>query len=113
MTSYKVGRIHQVSGTNRFITETQVGYRYTSGFLGVVGKISLGIFVGIVADNLDAVLVSSHSSVGTNAPELSRIGIFRLNAHLRKQWKGVECNVINNPDCEVVFRLFKRQVLKY
>ena len=66
---------HGVLRLDRGIAETQVGYRDTAGFLGVVNKVRLNIFLGIVADNLDRVLVGTDRTVSAQTPEHAAGGV--------------------------------------
>ena len=69
---------HEIRGVNHVgaldfhIPETQMGNRQAAGFFGVIGKIALGIFIGVVTDDGDGRLVGAHGSVGAKAPRISR-----------------------------------------
>ena len=53
----KVGLGHVVRRTDRGITKAQVRNGDAAGLLGVVLEVGLDVLVGVVADNLDGVLV--------------------------------------------------------
>ncbi len=48
-----------------------------TAFLAVVLEVALYIHIGMVADDLDAVLVCTHGSIGAQTPELAGYGSFR------------------------------------
>ena len=54
---------------DRLIAETQVRHRDAAGLLRVVDEVGLDILVGVVADDLDRVLVGSDGTVAAEAPE--------------------------------------------
>ena len=61
--SHKVRCIHLVSTVDRLVAEAQVRARETSRLLRVVGEVGLAILVGVVTDNLNGVLVGTHSTI--------------------------------------------------
>ncbi|KAF5048362.1 hypothetical protein DSECCO2_450910 [anaerobic digester metagenome] len=69
VTSDEVGMVDQPRHLERALAEAQVTYCDTTTLLGVVGEISLCIEVGIVADDLDGVLVCTNGTVGAKTPE--------------------------------------------
>ena len=74
---YKVCLVNQISRLNGTLAKTQVRHGYAAGLLGVIVKVSLCIHVGIVADDLDGVLIRTNSTVGAQTPELAVNGSFR------------------------------------
>ena len=71
---HKVGLIDIVGGADGLIAEAQVADGHTAGLLGVILEISLHVLVGVVADDLDGVLVGAHSAVAAQTPELALLG---------------------------------------
>ena len=71
MASHKVRFVDQVGGFDLCLAETQMGDRNTTGFLGVIIKVCLYVLIGVVADDLDGVLVSTDSTVCSQSPELA------------------------------------------
>ena len=69
MAGDEVGLVDQVGRTDRVFAEAQVGDRDAAGLLGVIGEVGLGVHVGMVADDLDRVLVGADGAVGAEAPE--------------------------------------------
>ena len=59
----------EVGAVNRRGAEAQVRYRGGTGLLGVVHEVALHVEVGVLADNLDGVLVGTHGTVGTQTIE--------------------------------------------
>ena len=49
----------------------------TAGFFRIIGKIGLGIHIGVVTDNFDSAFVGPYGSVGPKAPEFALHGAFR------------------------------------
>ena len=64
----------QVGAADGLVAETQVGNGYAARFLGVVGEVALRVLIGVVADNLDAVLVRADGAVGAETVELAGNG---------------------------------------
>ncbi len=63
MATDEIGRLHQIGRADRFRPKPQMGNGLRTGFLGVVDEIPLGVKVGIVADDLDRVLVGADRAV--------------------------------------------------
>jgi hypothetical protein len=51
-----------------------MGDGQAAGLFGVIGKIALGIEIGIVSDDFDGTFVGADGSVRTKTPELAAIG---------------------------------------
>ena len=77
MAGYEIRLLNQVGGLNRLLAETQMGHRHAAGLLGVIIKVCLRIHVGVVADDLDGVLVRAYRTVCAKAPELTVGGSLR------------------------------------
>ena len=109
--SHEVRRVHQVSGADGRISETQVRAGETAGLLGVVREVSLAVLVGVVADNLHGVLVGTHRTVGTQTVELGFEHAFATHGHLFFLRKRSERHVVHDAEGELVFRFRKSQIL--
>ncbi len=70
----KVGLVDVVRWTDRGIAEAQVRDGHAAGLLGVVLEVGLDVLVGVVADDLDGVLVGADGAVAAQAPELALDG---------------------------------------
>ena len=58
---------HQVWSLDRLIPETEVRACVATGLLGIVIEICLAVFVGMVPDDLDGVLVCTYGAIGAKA----------------------------------------------
>src|SRR5690554_52029 len=63
MTCNKVRILNEVWALDLVLTESQMGYCDTTGFLGVIREVSLSIHVGVVTDDLDGRLVGTYCTV--------------------------------------------------
>ena len=113
MTCYKICIFYIVRRAHGRRAEAQVAFCNAEGFLRVILKISLGIFIRVVVDYLDSTVVCAHCSVGTESPELTRnsIVIFCLNRLYRS--KAQMCDVVIYADCKSVFRLIRVKIFKH
>ena len=59
---HEVGLVDIVGGPDGLIAEAQVADGDAAGLLGVVLEVGLHVLVGVVADDLDGVLVGAHAS---------------------------------------------------
>ena len=69
VTGYKIRSINQPGHVHRAFSKAQVTGGDSTGLLGVIHKISLGVHVGVLTDDFNAVLVGSDRTVGTQTPE--------------------------------------------
>ena len=69
VTGNKVGMVDEPGHIQRTLAEAKVADGDTAALLGVVGEVSLCIEIGVVADDLDGVLVCSDGTVRTKTPE--------------------------------------------
>ena len=111
--SYEIRCVYQIGRTDRMITETQVRTSETTRFLRVVREISLAIFICIVTDDLNRVLVGTDSTVCTQTVELSFEHTFATQCDLFFLRQGGECYVIYDTDRELVLRHRQCQVFIY
>ena len=109
---YEVGFIDQIGRRNRCLAKAQVGYGDTAGFLGVVGKVCLGIHVGVVADDLDSRLVGADRTITAEAPELAGRRTSRCRIDVLGDRQGRIGHVIGNGNGEMVFRRILFQVFE-
>ena len=80
MNRHKIRILNQVGGTDGAVAEPQMGNGDAAGFFGIIGKVALGIFIGVVADDGNGGLIGPHSPVGTQAEEFGGYGAFRGRA---------------------------------
>ena len=69
----KVGLVYVIGALDRLIAETQVRNGNTAGLLRVILEVSLNVFIGMVADDLDRVFVSANGTVAAETPEFVSI----------------------------------------
>ena len=65
----EVGGVDQIGGADLVGAEAEMRNRNTSGLLGVVDEIPLGVVLRVIPDDFDGVLVGPHSAVGAEAEE--------------------------------------------
>ena len=86
---------------------------YTARFFRVIVKVRLSIKVGVVADNLDCVFVCADSTVRTESPELTTGCSLGCGVDSLTQFKRVICDIIDDTDGELIFRLIRCEVVEY
>ena len=95
------------------ITEAQVADGDTAGLLGVILEVCLNIFIGVVTNNLDGVLVSANGTVAADTPELALNGALSCSVRsLRILWERQVGNVIDNTNGELTLRSILLELLK-
>ena len=88
------------------LTETQVADGNAAGFFRVILEVCLNLHIGMVADNLDGVLVRANRSVRAESPELAGDNVLRGGVRVFGDGDGKICNIVNNADSKAVYRLF-------
>ena len=63
MAGHEVGSGNEIVGADGLRAEAQMRNRHRAGFLRVVDEIALSIIVGVLANDLDRVLVRAHRAV--------------------------------------------------
>ena len=111
MASNEVRLINIVGAADRAVAEAEMRNRHAARLLGVVLEVGLHILVGVVADDLDGVLVRADRAVAAQAPELAldsprRRGV-RTVGVLRQREVG---HVIDDTDGELAARLVLRKL---
>ena len=113
MAGHEVGAVDEVRALNGGLTEAQMAYGQAAGLLGVIGEIALGIHIGMVADDLDAVLVGANGTVGTEAIELAADGAGGRGIHQGTQGQAGEGHIVYDTHGEVVLGLSLIQIVVY
>ena len=102
MTCDKVRLIDEVGGLDLRLAETQVGHRQATGLFRVIVEVSLNIHIGMVADNLNRVLVRTNRAVCTQAPEFAACDTGRRGVRILFYFKRKMRNIVGNADGEVL-----------
>ena len=68
---HEVGLVDVVRALDGLVAEAQVAHGHAAGLLGVVLEVGLHELVGVVADDLDGVLVRADGAVAAQTPELA------------------------------------------
>ena len=100
----------QVRLHDGLFAETQMGNGNAAGFLGIVSKVTLGIHVGVVADDLDGALVGANGTVGTQAPELAALGSLQGSIKNLAAGQGCVVHIVGNANGTAVLRRSLTQV---
>ena len=92
--------------------KTQVRDGHAARLLGVVLEVGLDILVGVVADDLDRVLVGADGAVATETPELALDGalsggVGRIGVHGQRQVG----DVVHDADGELLLGLVSLELL--
>ena len=87
------------------MSETQMGHGHTAGLLGIIIKICLGIHIGVVADDLDGVLVRANGTVCAKAPEFAVDGSFGSGNDGLAQLKRQVGHIIHDADGKSLLRM--------
>ena len=85
----------------------------TTRLLRVVREVSLTVFVGVITDNLNRVLVSTYRTVSTQTVEFSFEHTFTAQSDFFFLRKRSESYVVYDTDSEVVLRHRHSQVFEY
>ncbi len=110
---HEVWCCHQICGADGRVAEAEVRTCETAGFLGVVGEISLTVFVGVVTDDLDGVLVGSDSAVGSETEEFGFVCALVAEGKFFLGGQRGESHVVDDAHGEVVLGLGKGQILEH
>ena len=108
---HEVSLVDVVGAADGVIAEAQVADGHAAGLLGVVLEVRLNILVGVVADDLDGVLVGAHGAVAAQAPELALDGAFRGGVGGVLLHQGGVGDVVHDAHGEVVLGGVLSQVL--
>ena len=100
VTCNKVSLVDEVSGLDRRLTEAQVGNGNAAGLLGVVSEVSLCVHVGVVADDLDGVLVCANGTIGTKTPEFAACCALRGGVGVLGDIEGEMSYIVVDAQCE-------------
>ena len=91
---------YQIGGLDGLFAEAEVGHCDTAGLLGVIIEVCLCIHIGVVADDLDGVLVGTDSTVCAQTPELAADCAFGSGNDLFAAVEGQVCDIVRDTDGE-------------
>ena len=100
----KVSLVDVVWALDRLVAKAQVRDGDTAGLFGVILEVCLYIFIGVVADDLDGVLVRTNSTVAAQAPELALDGAFCSGVRRFLLFQRQVGNVVVDAQGESCFR---------
>ena len=109
--SHEVGRADEVRSQDGLVAETQVRAGVAARFLRVVVEVGLAVLVGVVANDLDGVLVGTHSTVGAEAVELGFKRALRQDGDFLTDLERATGDVVLDTHGELVHGLFGGEVL--
>ena len=107
----EIRRVDEVGGLNGRLAESQVRDGDAARLLGVVEEISLRVHIGVVADDLDGVLVRAYRAVRAEAVEFAADGPLGRGVILLGEIQRSMRQIVVDTDGEVIFRLFLLEVL--
>ena len=113
MASHEIGNVDQVLGLDGRLAETQVRNCDAAGLLGVIVEVALGIHIGVVADDLDRVLVGADRTIRTQTEELAAEAAFRRSVDLFGDIDGIEGDIVFDTNGKVVFGLCGVHILEH
>ena len=103
MAGNEVSLVDIVGALYRVVAETKVGDGDTARLLRVILEVSLDVLIGVVADDLDGVLVGTYCTISSQTPEFTVCCSFRSCYDRSTCLKGKVSNIINDTDCEFLF----------
>ena len=111
VTCHEVGGVDEVCGAYGMIAETEVRAGESARLLGVVCKVCLAVFVGVVANDFHRVLVGSHRTVCSEPVEFGFEHACIVQLYFFFLGQRGECHIVFNAQSEQVFRHWQREVL--
>ncbi len=109
----EVGLVDQIGRADGLRAEAQVADGDHPGLLGVVDEVALGVVVGVLADDLDGVLVGPHGAVAAQAVEQRPDHVLGLGGEGRVVLQAGVGDVVVDADGEVVLGRRLRQLVEH
>ena len=109
MAGNEVGLVDVVRALDRLVAEAQMAHRHAAGLLRVILEVGLHVLVGVVADDLDGVLVRADRAVTAQTPELALDGAGRCGGRCGLLGKGHVGHVVNDAQRELALHLALRE----
>ena len=113
MAGDKIGVCKKIRGLYRLRREAKMAYRDAARFLRVIGKVSLGIHIGIFAYDLYGVLVSPYCPIGAQAPKLAPDRAFNGSVNGLRKGKRTVAYIVVYPYRKMVFGRHALHIVKY
>ena len=111
MAGHEIRLIDVVRGADGLVAEAQVADGDAARLFRIVLEVRLDILVGVVADNLGAVLVGAHGAVAAKAPELALLRALRSRVGRGLLLQREIGDVVRDADGEARLRGVLRQLL--
>ena len=108
-----IGRVNQIGRFDRLFPETQMRHGHAARLFGVIGKIGLGVHVGIVADDLNRGAVRADRAVRAKAPEFALHGAFGHHGIGLINLKRRIGHIVDNADRKAMSGLSSGHVVKH
>ena len=102
----------QIRGLDLVGRKAQMRHGDAAGFLGVIGKVSLGEHARVLADDLDGVFVRPHRAVGAKTPELASHRSLGGRIDLRPQIQRGVGHIIHDTHREMILRCRGAEVVE-
>src|SRR6266542_326067 len=112
MAGDEVGPRHEVSRADRLRAETKVRDRDRARLLRVIHEIALSVIAGLLADDLDRILVGPDRAVRAQAVEQSPDHVLRLGRKLRVVSEARARQVVVNSYGEMILRPGRREFIE-
>ena len=113
MAGHEVGLFYQIGGVDGLLAEAQVRGGGGAGLFRVVNEVALGPVVRFLADDLDAVLVGAHGSVGAESVEHAADGAFFIEQPVFVVLEVVAGDIVDDTHHEVILGLGRQQLLEH
>ena len=113
MAGGEIGLRNQIAGADRLGAEAQVRGGHRARFLRIVYEVPLGKVIGILADDLDRVLVGADGAVGAQAVKHAAHGLGIFGRELRIVIDRGMRHIVHDADGEVVLALGARQFIQH
>ncbi|CDC68726.1 putative uncharacterized protein [Oscillibacter sp. CAG:155] len=108
---HEVSLVDVVRRLDGLVAEAQVADGHAAGLLGVILEVCLNILVGMVADDLDGVLVGADGTIAAQAPELALDGALGSHAGSGLLLQAEVRDIIHDADGELTLHLVLVQLV--
>ena len=109
----EAGAADEIRRVNRTRTEAQMRNGLRAGLVRVIDEVTLRVIVGVLADDLHAVLVRADGAVRPESVEHGARHVVRLDVERRIVVEAQVRDVVLDADAETVARMFAQQLVEY